>query len=73
MVAQPRLRLQVILINSTTLRAVHQLIARMKAQRHVQRSGDGVRNVFLDGEDISELTVVVLGPDMRTAVQVSRG
>ena len=37
-------------------------------QRHVQGCGDRPRDLLLNGEDVGELAVVILGPDMRAVV-----
>ena len=40
-------------------------LALLQTQRHLQRARDGSGDVLLDGEDVGELAVVTLGPDMR--------
>ena len=45
-----------------------QSLALLQTQRHAQRAGDGLRDVFLDGEHVGELAVVILGPEMHAVV-----
>src|SRR6266446_100525 len=42
---------------------VDQIFALLQAQRHAQRGGDGTGDVFLDRENVRELTIVIIGPD----------
>src|SRR5262245_36701568 len=45
-----------------------QILTGLQAERHAQRVGDRARDIFLDLEDIGELTVVIFGPDVGAVV-----
>ncbi len=42
----------------------HQTLARLQTQGRTQRPGDGLRDLLLYGEDVGQLAVVVLGPEL---------
>src|SRR6185503_18424410 len=50
----------------------HQSLARFQSQRHPKRASDGGSDVFLDGEDVGQIAIETISPDMRAVVTLDK-
>ena len=50
---------------------VDQIFAGLQSERHAQGRGDGPRDVFLYGEDVGEVAVVIVRPNLQAVLRLN--